>query len=91
MTDYISDETVTSQGLSNYGIVSAIHADLIKKRNAATDEGERHRLNTLIQNAVELKRDPFNQALMKQFGRNAQYLATYLADRQSGSIHCDKP
>jgi hypothetical protein len=82
MADYISDETVTSQGLSEHGVLNIIHADLIVKRNAATDEGERHRLNTLIQNAVELKRNPDNPAARKQFGRNAEYLAKYLAERK---------
>jgi hypothetical protein len=67
--------------LSDFGRLNVIHADLIRKRNAATDEGERHRLNTLIANAVELQRNPDNAVARKQFGRNAGYLAAYLAER----------
>jgi hypothetical protein len=71
-----------SDDLSDFGRLNVIHADLIRKRNAATDQIERPRLNTLIANAVELKRNPDNAAARKQFGRNAADLAKYLAERK---------
>jgi hypothetical protein len=67
--------------LSDFGRLNVIHADLIRKRNAATDQFERERLNTLIQNVDGLKKNPGDAALMKQFGKNAASLEKYLAER----------
>jgi hypothetical protein len=81
MPMYISDETVTS-GLPTYGQLNGVHSGLIRKRNAATDEAERHRLNTA--NIEGLKRNPDDKALMKQFGRNVASFEKYLAERANG-------
>jgi hypothetical protein len=67
--------------LSDFGRLNVIHADLIRKRNAAKDPAERERLNTLIQNVDGLKKNPGDPALMKQFGKNVASLEKYLAER----------
>jgi hypothetical protein len=80
-----------SDDLPTYATLNGVHSGLISKRNAATDEAVRHRLNTLIANVDGLKKNPGDVELMKQFGKNVASLEKYLADRQSGSINCDKP
>jgi hypothetical protein len=78
---YSSAETVPSD-LPTYAQLNGVHSGLIRKRNAATDEGERHRLTDLIANVDGLKKNPGDAALMKQFGKNAASLEKYLAERK---------
>jgi hypothetical protein len=63
--------------LSDHGNLNFVRAALVGKRNAATDEGVRHRCNTLIANIDGLKRDPNDKALMKQFAKNARDMERY--------------
>jgi hypothetical protein len=70
--------------LPTYAQLNGTHSGLIRKRNAATDEAERHRLNTLIANIEGLKRNPEDTALMKQFGKNVASFEKYLAERDNG-------
>jgi hypothetical protein len=69
--------------LSDFGRINVIHADLIRKRNAATDPIERERLNTLIANIDGLKKEPDNFALKAMLAKNMRSFERYLAERGS--------
>jgi hypothetical protein len=69
--------------LSDFGRLNVIHADLIRKRNAATDQAERERLNTLIANIDGLKKEPDNFALKAMLAKNMRSFERYLAERGS--------
>jgi hypothetical protein len=69
--------------LSDFGRINVIHADLIRKRNAATDQAERERLNTLIANIDGLKKEPDNFALKAMLAKNMRSFERYLAERGS--------
>ncbi len=77
MSDYISDETVTTDEMSDYGKLNATRRELVATRDLTNDEGLYNRCNILIGNIDLLKKDSTDKALLKQFAKNMRDLERY--------------
>lgn len=69
--------------LSDYGRLNEHRKLLADALAASTDEGEQKRLQTLITTIDNLKRDPDDKVILKQFALNVMDLERYRANRKS--------
>ena len=72
---------MTDDNLSDFGKLNRMRADLVEFRDSTGDEGLRNRCNILISNIDGLKKDPNDEALMKQFAQNTADLERYRASK----------
>lgn len=73
-----------SDDLSDYGRLNEHRKLLADALKASTDEGEQKRLQTLITTIDNLKRDPDDKVILKQFALNVMDLERYRASKRGG-------